>query len=78
MANPMRGWTRCNAPGGHHEAGHALVQHYMMPDQRISGSASFAAPKGSWACAPGDTVKSTVSRCAASWPMMVSLAGHCA
>ncbi|HEX9675119.1 MAG TPA: AAA family ATPase [Anaerolineales bacterium] len=79
MANPVREMDPLQLRQvAYHEAGHALVQHYMMPDQRISRVSIVRRAKGIMGYVlPVDTVEiygQPLRRIVAD--VMVSLAGH--
>ncbi len=79
MANPIRDMDPLQLRQvAYHEAGHAVVQHYMMPDQRISRVSIVRRSKGVMGYVmPVDTVEvygQPLRRIAAD--IMVALAGH--
>ena len=79
MANPIRDMDPLQLRQvAYHEAGHAVVQHYMMPDQRISRVSIVRRSKGIMGYVmPVDTVEvygQPLRRIAAD--IMVALAGH--
>jgi cell division protease FtsH len=79
MANPIHEMDPLQLQQiAYHEAGHAIVQHYMMPDQRISRVSIIRRSSGALGYVlPVDTVEiygQPLRRIAAD--IMVSLAGH--
>lgn len=79
MANPIHEMDPLQLQQiAYHEAGHAVVQHYMMPDQRISRVSIVRRSSGALGYVlPVDTVEiygQPLRRIAAD--IMVSLAGH--
>jgi cell division protease FtsH len=79
MANPVREMDPLQLRQiAYHEAGHALVQHYIMPDQRISRVSIVRRARGIMGYVlPVDTVEiygQPLRRIVAD--IMVSLAGH--
>jgi cell division protease FtsH len=79
MANPVREMDPLQLRQvAYHEAGHAVVQHYMMPDQRISRVSIVRRARGIMGYVlPVDTVEiygQPLRRIVAD--IMVSLAGH--
>ena len=79
MANPVREMDPLQKRQiAYHEAGHAIVQHYMMPDQRISRVSIVRRSKGILGYVlPVDTVEiygQPLRRIVAD--IMVALAGH--
>ncbi|MFQ5408256.1 MAG: AAA family ATPase [Anaerolineales bacterium] len=79
MANPIRDMDPLQLRQvAYHEAGHAVVQHYMMPDQRISRVSIVRRTSGALGYVlPVDTVEiygQPLRRIVAD--IMVALAGH--
>ncbi|MDP7544344.1 MAG: hypothetical protein QGG31_01085, partial [Anaerolineales bacterium] len=79
MANPIREMDPLQMRQiAYHEAGHAVVQHYAMPDQRISRVSIVRRSKGAMGYVlPVDTPEvymQPLRRIAAD--IMVALAGH--
>jgi cell division protease FtsH len=79
MANPVREMDPLQLRQiAYHEAGHALIQHYIMPDQRISRVSIVRRARGIMGYVlPVDTVEiygQPLRRIVAD--IMVSLAGH--
>ena len=81
MANPIRDMDPLQKQQiAYHEAGHAVIQHYIMPDQRISRVSIIRRSSGALGYVlPVDTIEifgEPLQRLVAD--IMVSLAGHVA